>query len=162
VDGVRLSRLLASCSILFKLAISFDEDHVGQLKLLGSERGEEVFGIVRGTNPNARRILVSGFREETLETIRNFGEPGRRCGLLQADRYRQPGWRVPRPIRPRPSRCEDAKVCGNARIARRRTMFRSSEALNSAECRQFAAGTAIAYVESATTLGALRPRGTEE
>jgi ActR/RegA family two-component response regulator len=46
------------------------------LKLPGSEGGEDVFRIVRKTNPDARRILVTGFREESLETIHSLVDQG--------------------------------------------------------------------------------------
>ncbi len=39
------------------------------LKLGGSESGEDVVRAVSQTNPNARRILVTGFHDESLETI---------------------------------------------------------------------------------------------
>ncbi len=46
------------------------------LKLPGSEGGEDVFRIVQKSNPNARRILMTGFREESLETIHNLVDQG--------------------------------------------------------------------------------------
>jgi two-component system, NtrC family, response regulator HydG len=46
------------------------------LKLPGQEGGEDVFRIVRQTNPNARRILVTGFRDESLETIHGLLDEG--------------------------------------------------------------------------------------
>ena len=46
------------------------------LKLRGSETGEDVLRIVADTNPKARRMLVTGFREGSLETIRNLLDRG--------------------------------------------------------------------------------------
>jgi two-component system response regulator HydG len=46
------------------------------LKLPGSDGGEDVFRMVRETSPNARRVLMTGFREESLELIHHLVEPG--------------------------------------------------------------------------------------
>ena len=46
------------------------------LKLPGSAGGEDVFRVVSETNPNARRILITGFRDESLETIHNLIKKG--------------------------------------------------------------------------------------
>jgi len=46
------------------------------LKLSGSEGGEEVFRIVSETTPNARRILMTGFQKESLEAIHRLVEQG--------------------------------------------------------------------------------------
>lgn len=46
------------------------------LKLPGSDGGEEVFRLVSETNPKARRILITGFRDESLEVIHNLIEKG--------------------------------------------------------------------------------------
>jgi len=46
------------------------------LKLPGSQGGEDVFRIVRQTNPNTRRILMTGFREESLDTIQSLVDQG--------------------------------------------------------------------------------------
>jgi two-component system, NtrC family, response regulator HydG len=46
------------------------------LRLSHSNGGETVFRIVRETNPQARRILVTGFREDMLETIHRLISQG--------------------------------------------------------------------------------------
>jgi two-component system response regulator RegA len=46
------------------------------LKLPGSESGEDLIRAVSKTNPNARRILVTGFRDESLETIHQLVDQG--------------------------------------------------------------------------------------
>ncbi len=46
------------------------------LKLPGPEGGADVFRIVSKTNPDARRILVTGFRDESLEIIHNLVDQG--------------------------------------------------------------------------------------
>ncbi len=46
------------------------------LRLPGSERGEDVFRTALNTNPGARRILMTGFREESLEAIHRLVEQG--------------------------------------------------------------------------------------
>jgi two-component system response regulator HydG len=46
------------------------------LKLPGSESGEDLIRAVSKTNPNARRILVTGFRDESLETIHQLIDQG--------------------------------------------------------------------------------------
>jgi CheY-like chemotaxis protein len=46
------------------------------LKLRGSEGGEAVFHIVQKSNPHARRILMTGFREESLQTIHRLVDQG--------------------------------------------------------------------------------------
>jgi CheY-like chemotaxis protein len=46
------------------------------LRLRGSDTGEDVLRIVAETNPRARRVLVTGFREESLEAIRNLVDRG--------------------------------------------------------------------------------------
>jgi DNA-binding NtrC family response regulator len=46
------------------------------LKLPGTSGGEEVFHIARETNPRSRRILVTGFRDDMLDTIRGLMNQG--------------------------------------------------------------------------------------
>lgn len=46
------------------------------LKLPEPDAGERVFRAVRETNPKARRILVTGFRDESVETIHRLVEQG--------------------------------------------------------------------------------------
>ena len=46
------------------------------LKLPQAEEGEKIFRAVRETNPTARRILVTGFRDESVETIHRLLEQG--------------------------------------------------------------------------------------
>ena len=46
------------------------------LKLPGDEGGEDVFRIVRQSNPNTRRILITGFRDESLQTIEGLMQEG--------------------------------------------------------------------------------------
>jgi DNA-binding NtrC family response regulator len=56
-------------------AKSFDVVLV-DLRLRGAETGEDVLQIVAETNPQARRVLVTGFREGSLEAIRNLVDRG--------------------------------------------------------------------------------------
>ncbi|HXY36427.1 MAG TPA: response regulator [Planctomycetaceae bacterium] len=46
------------------------------LRLRGSQTGEDVLRIVAETNPNARRVLVTGFRDSSVETIRSLVDRG--------------------------------------------------------------------------------------
>jgi two-component system, NtrC family, response regulator HydG len=46
------------------------------LKLSGPQGGEDVFRIVRQTNPHTRRILMTGLREESLDTIQSLVDQG--------------------------------------------------------------------------------------
>lgn len=46
------------------------------LRLPGSDGGEGVFRVVSETNPNARRILITGFRDESLDIIHNLIQKG--------------------------------------------------------------------------------------
>jgi two-component system, NtrC family, response regulator HydG len=46
------------------------------LKLRGSQSGEDVLRIVAETNPHARRVLVTGLRESSVETIRSLVDRG--------------------------------------------------------------------------------------
>ena len=46
------------------------------LKLPQAEEGEKIFRAARETNPTARRILVTGFRDESVETIHRLVEQG--------------------------------------------------------------------------------------
>jgi DNA-binding NtrC family response regulator len=57
------------------VAKSFDVVLI-DLRLRGSETGEDVLRIVGETNPQARRVLVTGFREGSLEAIRNLVDRG--------------------------------------------------------------------------------------
>ncbi len=46
------------------------------LTLRGSQTGADVLQIVAETNPNARRVLVTGFREGSVEAIRSLVDRG--------------------------------------------------------------------------------------
>jgi two-component system, NtrC family, response regulator HydG len=77
------------CKRGFRLALAHSPDEANRqlatksfgivlidLKLPQAEEGEKLFRAVRETNPTARRILVTGFRDESVETIHRLVEQG--------------------------------------------------------------------------------------
>jgi two-component system, NtrC family, response regulator HydG len=77
------------CKRGYRLALAHDAEQARQqlatksfdvvlidLKLSGAPGGEEVFRIACETNPHSRRILVTGFHDDMLETIRGLMNQG--------------------------------------------------------------------------------------
>jgi len=74
--GYRLALAHTADQARLQLGMKSFDVVVIDLKLPGSESGEDLIRAVSKTNPNARRILVTGFRDESLETIHQLVDQG--------------------------------------------------------------------------------------